>query len=176
MNYYLSVLPYLGAMKEGLAPMISITFNPDPSIFCDSPDQCLNDVQPWSDYFLYANSTKDSCGDGNGDALSSTDNVNNNNNNNNNSRGSGSSNLQFNTPIADSMDFNLTQGMESLLDALWAAHLHSINAALPRMMDKLKMLPAPEETFGTAWANIVDFIAATNFPCDMPTTDILQNL
>ena len=80
------------------------------------------------------------------------------------------------TPIADFIDFNLTQGMESLLDLLWAAHLHSIDSALPKFTDKLKLLPEPEQRFGSAWATIVDFIAATYFPCDMPTTDVLQRL
>lgn len=155
MNYYLSVIPYFGAVDAGLAPMISIKYNPDPTIFCDSPSFCYDDVKPWKKFFLHANATKDSCSENNEDAKLK---------------------VNINTPIADAIDFNLTHGMESLLSLLWSAHLHSIDSALPKFSSKLLLLPEPEQTFGSAWATIVDFIAATFFPCDLPTTDILQKL
>ena len=161
MNYYLSVLPYLGAMNLGLAPLIYIKYNPDPAVFCVSVDKCENDVKPWSDFFQYLNDTKDSCTSG---YKSKIYNI------------SIEEIKAMNTPIADAVDFNLTQGMESLLDLLWTAHLHSIDSALPKFADKLELLPEPEQRFGSSWATIVDFIAATFFPCDMPTTDVLQNL
>ena len=162
MNYYLSVLPYLGAMDVGLAPAISIKYNPDPTVFCDTISQCENDVRPWSEFFQYVNDTRDSCASGDND--DSKYDV-------NNGKMKG-----IKTPIADAIDFNLTQGMESLLGLLWTAHLHSIDSALPKFAEKLKLLPEPEQRFGSSWATIVDFIAATFFPCDMPTTDVLQNL
>lgn len=39
----------------------------------------------------------------------------------------------------------------------------------------LKYLSDPEATFGKDWANAVDFIAATHFCTDLPTTNIFQS-
>eukprot|EP01040_Poterioochromonas_malhamensis_P013895 gene13895-15334_t len=55
MNYYLSVVPYLGAMEAGVVPLIEITYNPDTTRFCDdskkSLQSCNEILTPWKDYF-----------------------------------------------------------------------------------------------------------------------------
>lgn len=152
MNYYLSILPYLGAVSAGMAPRISILETPDPSKFCVSYADCPNDIEPWRMFFDLVNSTSEDC---------ETEGV----------------NFSIsNTPIADRLDFNITNGLEDLLHSLWSAHLHSINAALLKFQNELELMPAPEARFGESWATIVDYIAASYFLCDLRTTDVLQNL
>jgi hypothetical protein len=54
--------------------------------------------------------------------------------------------------------------------------LHSIGYALPLFENELALLNDAEATFGRSWAGIVDFIAMTNFLCDVVVTNVLQNL
>lgn len=156
MNYYLSVIPYLGAMKANLAPPIVIQNIPNAELFCASYDDCPDVVDPWVEFFSYVNITANSCTDGiNKDATYEYD---------------------GHTPIADRIDFNLTAQMENILQKLWNAHINSIDTALPLFKSQLALLSPPEATFGTAWAGLVDLISDTFFPCDMLYTDLLQNL
>ena len=150
MNYYLSILPYFGAVSVGIAPRIVIPTNPDPASFCVNPDDCPADVGPWTDFFTLVQSTRDNC--------------------------STSYASVSNTPIANYIDFNLTTGLETLLHSLWSAHLHSIDTALPKFEAQLALMADSEARFSESWATLVDFIASTYFLCDLKTTDVLQNL
>jgi hypothetical protein len=117
MNYYLSIIPYFGAVAAGVAPPIALSYNPNPELFCNSYDTCTEDVKPWTSFFMQINSTKNNC------AAKSSD------------RNFKCSSLIFiliklqphtyllhlyfvfcnnilATPVADSVDFNLTIGME----------------------------------------------------------------
>lgn len=85
MNYYLSIIPYLGAVEAGVAPSIVLTTNPDPSRFCTSASACPDIVQPWKDFFVLLNATANDC-----------------------SSNSISKTPLSGTPIADQADFNLT--------------------------------------------------------------------
>jgi hypothetical protein len=66
--------------------------------------------------------------------------------------------------------------MEQLLSSLWAAHLHSIDAALPQFTRQLAAMSSAEAEFGRSWAGLVDLIAAARFPCNNTMTNFLQNL
>uniref|UniRef100_A0A8C5T2I8 Chromosome 6 open reading frame 58 n=1 Tax=Malurus cyaneus samueli TaxID=2593467 RepID=A0A8C5T2I8_9PASS len=64
--------------------------------------------------------------------------------------------------------------LDDALALMWKAHTTSIAYALPKFQDSLKYLSGPEATFGDDWANGVDFIAATHFRTDLPTTNNFQ--
>ncbi|KFV40977.1 UPF0762 protein C6orf58, partial [Tyto alba] len=57
---------------------------------------------------------------------------------------------------------------------MWRAHVASVAYALPKFQDSLKYLSDPEANFGEAWADTVDFIAATHFSTDLLTTNDFQ--
>jgi hypothetical protein len=156
MNYYLSIIPYFGAVKAGLAPPVAIKYNPEPSNFCSEMNACPDDVEPWAMFFSLVASTSETC--------------------TTNSVYKNKSYIVMGTPIADTLDFNLTSSKEQLLDSLWAAHLHSIDAALPKFTDKLGLMSQAEAEFSESWATLVDFIASAFFLCDLKTTDVLQSL
>ena len=65
----------------------------------------------------------------------------------------------------------------SYVQLLWHAHVHSLHEGLPAMAPLLAALPsATERTFGTDWANLVDFVAALQFDVDYNRTNFLQGL
>lgn len=196
MNYHLSILPYFGAWQAGLAPAIQLVdHNLDDNIFCQHPDFCLSDVTPWTDYFLLLDNTKDSCKESQTivdsklkyelekklhlelesnqiklkeekevKVIRSRDDA------------FFFEEHEFNYPVRDRSDFNLSSPLERLLASLWGAHLHSIGVALPKFNKELELLSIPEQNFGRSWASIVDYIAETLFECNMVITDVLQNL
>ncbi|KAM4041117.1 protein LEG1 homolog [Anomaloglossus baeobatrachus] len=63
---------------------------------------------------------------------------------------------------------------DKALSSMWKAHVESINIALPRCSARLQYLSEPEESFGTDWAATVHFIAATNFPTNLQSTNEFQ--
>lgn len=157
MNFYLSVIPYYGAVQAKLAPSISLAYNPNNTLFCGNPEDCPELVQPWTDFFTLVqtlpcttNTTTDT---------------------------TTSSVVTFPppTPIADYFDYNLTYPMERLLQSLWKAHIHSITTALPLFNTQLQSLSPPEQLFALSWSNLVDFIADSLFPCNVIITNWLQN-
>eukprot|EP01038_Epipyxis_sp_PR26KG_P007487 gene7487-10202_t len=153
MNYYLSVIPYYGAVEAGIAPKVSLKRDINSTLFCAKSSECSDVVKPWTAFFQLVQSTKNSC-----ESLDE------------------SKQLTVNNPLADALDFNLTVGMENLLGSLWTAHISSIHYAKPLFEDNLNKLPGPESFFGGSWAEVVDFIAECHFLCDLITTDVLQNL
>ncbi|NWH84756.1 LEG1H protein, partial [Aegithalos caudatus] len=64
--------------------------------------------------------------------------------------------------------------LDDALGFMWKAHTSSIAYALPKFQDRLKYLSESEANFGVDWANGVDFIAATHFITDLPTTNNFQ--
>jgi hypothetical protein len=159
MNFYLSVIPYLGAVQAGIAPSISFSHNPNSTLYCEQPSDCLNLVTPWADFFQLVQTYKCTLSTTAATSLSSTT----------------KSNFPPPTPVADSMDYNLSCSMESLLSSLWSAHIHSIDTALPLFTDQLQQLSPPEQTFAVGWSNLVDLIAESLFPCNITVTNWLQN-
>lgn len=155
MNYYLSVIPYFGAVSAGLAPSVSILPIADDAEgdFCLQPSDCVELTAPWKSFFQYLNSTKSSCG---AELMAPTE------------------SKHLRTPLYG--DYFLSPGMEALLGLLWKAHLHSINAALPRFTHQLALMSPAEQTFSVAWAGLVDLIAGSLFPCNNTQTVWLQNL
>jgi hypothetical protein len=143
MNYYLSVLPYLGAVEAGLAPRVALLSNPDPTRFCTDTkeDWCRELVQPWAKFFLSVEATSSACDEVPVPVPVPVP------------VHRGIPETHF--PVADGIDFTLPVGMESLLQELWAAHLHSINAAKPRFQDELALYPGTEQRFCRSWASLV---------------------
>lgn len=158
MNYYLSVVPYLGAMEAGVVPLIEITYNPDTIRFCDdskkSLQSCSEILTPWKDYFLKLQETATSC-----------------------DKEYNTVNALPDTPIADRLNYHLSPLMESSLQLLWKAHISSINYALGLFpIENDDLLSSKEKLFGNSWSNLVDFIAEAYFPCNFTVTNLLQTV
>lgn len=162
-------------MQAGVVPSISVlgpANNSFGEFFCTSPEQCVSVVRPWTNFFKQVNATANTC-EVNTDSKSNSGDESN----------SSSENLDTSNrtkyqhfPIASSLDFNLTPGMETTLSNLWSAHLNSIGYASKLFPQSLAAMSAEEEKFGLSWSNLVDFIAAADFNCNFVITNVLQNL
>ena len=164
MNYFLSVIPYFGAVEAGLAPPVKLEGG-DSSLyapFCASPADCPELVEPWRDYFRLVNATKDGCSKPTSSSSSSSL--------------AASASVSARRDAAPALNYHLDATTEGLLASLWAAHLHSIDAALPLFSAQLAAMSAAEAEFGRAWAGLVDLIAAARFPCNNTMTNFMQNL
>lgn len=158
MNYFLSVIPYFGAVEAGLAPPVKLSVigvggDAMYAPFCLSPADCPELVKPWKDYFLLVNATKDAC-----------------------SKYVSASGMSGRRDAVPALNYHLDATSEQLLSVLWAAHLHSIDSALPLFSAQLDAMSSAEAQFGRAWAGLVDLIAASRFPCNSTMTNFLQNL
>ncbi|NXY21283.1 LEG1H protein, partial [Atrichornis clamosus] len=143
MNYYLAVIPFLGAVEAGLFGQLPYEIEILPpeeqkDDFCYSVKDCWSRMprlmNEWKAFFEYLLSTEHK-------AVSSS-----------------------------TFSFKL----DDALGLMWRAHTTSIAYALPKFQDSLKYLSKPEVNFGEDWANAVDFIAATHFCTDLPTTNNFQ--
>uniref|UniRef100_A0A8D2QJL6 LEG1H protein n=2 Tax=Zonotrichia albicollis TaxID=44394 RepID=A0A8D2QJL6_ZONAL len=144
MNYYLSIIPFLGAVEAGLFGQLPYEIEILPpeeqkDDFCYSVKDCWSRMpklmDDWKAFFEYLLSTEHK-------AVSS----------------------------ASLSSFKL----DDALGLMWKAHTSSIAYALPMFHDSLKYLSDPEANFGEDWADAVDFIAATHFKTDLLTTNNFQ--
>ncbi|NWV12771.1 LEG1H protein, partial [Ptilonorhynchus violaceus] len=141
MNYYLAIIPFLGAVEAGLFGQLPYEIEILPpeeqnDDFCYSVKECWSRMPKLMDdwkAFFEVNKHK---------AVSS----------------------------ATFSSFKL----DDALGLLWKAHTSSIAYALPKFWDRLQYLSNPEANFGEDWANGVDFIGATYFRTDLPTTNKFQ--
>ncbi|XP_073431880.1 protein LEG1 homolog isoform X2 [Dendrobates tinctorius] len=76
--------------------------------------------------------------------------------------------------VSDNSVPPLSKEEDKALSYMWKAHVESIYVALPRCSRRLSYHSEPEQSFGLDWAMIVDFIAATNFPTNLETTNDFQ--
>ncbi|NXW58507.1 LEG1H protein, partial [Eurystomus gularis] len=143
MNYYLAVIPFLGAVDAGLFGQLQYEIEILPpeeqrADFCYSVADCRSRMpelmNDWKAYFEVNN---------------------------------------FKHNAVSPATFSSFK-LDDALNLLWRAHVTSIAYALPKFQDSLKYLPGPEASFGEDWANGVDFIAATHFSTDLPTTNSFQ--
>ncbi|XP_075720374.1 protein LEG1 homolog [Rhinoderma darwinii] len=144
MNYYLSVIPFLGAVDaelfEGFPYGIDIS-RPDESQsdFCYSMEECRSSstkaMDKWKTFFESI-------------------------------KASSQMSVVSVPPLAKEEDI--------VLSYMWRAHVESINVALPRCSERLRYLSGPEGGFGEDWATAVEFIAATNFPTNFQSTNDFQ--
>ncbi|XP_071597078.1 protein LEG1 homolog [Heliangelus exortis] len=144
MNYYLAVIPFLGAVDAGLFGQLQYEIEILPpeerkADFCLSVADCRSRMpklmDEWKNYFEY---------------LLSTD------------------NKAMNSVVSSSFD------MDEALGLMWRAHVTSIAYALPKFKDRLKYLSDPEANFGKDWSTAVDFIAATHFSTDLQNVNHFQ--
>ncbi|NXT63139.1 LEG1H protein, partial [Chaetops frenatus] len=144
MNYYLAIIPFLGAVEAGLFGQLPYEIEILPpeeqkEDFCYSVKDCWSHMpklmDDWKAFFEYLLSTEHK-------AVSS----------------------------ARFSSFKL----DDALGLMWKAHTTSIAYALPKFQDRLKYVSNPEVDFGEDWANGVDFIAATHFITDLLTTNHFQ--
>ncbi|XP_010158894.1 PREDICTED: UPF0762 protein C6orf58 homolog [Eurypyga helias] len=144
MNYYLSVIPFLGAVEAGLFGQLQHEIEILPpeerrADFCYSVADCRSRIpklmEEWKTYFEYLLSTE-----------------------------------HKDMSHATFSSFTL----DDALHLMWRAHVASIAYALPKFQDRLKYLSDSEANFGEDWANAVDFIAATHFSTDLQTTNNFQ--
>ncbi|NWV32209.1 LEG1H protein, partial [Grantiella picta] len=144
MNYYLAIIPFLGAVEAGLFGQLPYEIEILPpeehkDDFCYSVKDCWSRMpklmDDWKAYFEYLLSTEHKA-----------------------------------VRSATFTSFYL----DDALGLMWKAHTTSIAYGLPKFRDRLKYLSDPEANFGVDWANAVDFIAATHFCTDLPTTNNFQ--
>ncbi|NWU67211.1 LEG1H protein, partial [Pterocles burchelli] len=145
MNYYLSVIPFLGAVEAGLFGQLQYEIEILPpeerrTDFCYSVADCWSRIpelmDDWKAYFEVNNFT-----------------------------------FFF---IFSGSPATFSFKLDDALSLMWRAHVASIAYALPKFQDSLKYLSDPEANFGEDWASAVDFIAATHFRTDLPTTNNFQ--
>ncbi|NXS82870.1 LEG1H protein, partial [Erpornis zantholeuca] len=136
MNYYLAIIPFLGAVEAGLFGQLPYEIEILPpeerkDDFCYSVKDCWSHMpklmDDWKAFFEV---------------------------------NKGSAAFSFK--------------LDDALGLLWKAHTTSIAYALPKFQDRLKYLSDPEANFGKDWSNAVDFIGATHFLTDLPTTNNFQ--
>ncbi|NXW32171.1 LEG1H protein, partial [Phaetusa simplex] len=148
MNYYLAVIPFLGAVEAGLFGQLQYEIEILPpeeqrADFCYSVADCRSRnpklMDEWKAYFEVNNFT-----------------------------------LFFFIFSGSPATFSSFK-MDDALGLMWKAHVSSIAYALPKFQDSLKYLSDPEANFGEDWANAVDFIAATHFSTDLQTTNEFQS-
>ncbi|XP_056419578.1 protein LEG1 homolog [Hyla sarda] len=144
MNYYLAVIPFLGAIDAGLFegfPYGIVISQPNisQSDFCCSIEECRSfsakTMDEWKAFF---------------ESIMT-------------------SNKKSDTSVPE-----LTKEEERVLSNLWRAHMESIAVALPRCSDRLHHLSESEGNFGMDWATAVEFIAASNFPTNFQITNDFQ--
>lgn len=134
MNYYLSVIPFLGAVNAGLiVPLhpLQIAYPQfDPHDFCTSIEQCyqhspdaLND---WTILFQQ---------------------------------------LMVRKPDSDSTHSyfapTFSPRVNTITELMWTAHVTSLHSVIESFGEVLSYMPKSEQKLGLAWANLVDYIAAT---------------
>ncbi|XP_063775414.1 protein LEG1 homolog [Pseudophryne corroboree] len=144
MNYYLAVIPFLGALDAGLFESFpyELEISPPEELECDfcyNTTECRlmspNAMDGWTAFFEY---------------------------------------IKTSNQISNKSLPPLSKEKDGFLSYMWKAHVESINAALPRCSKRLSYLSAPERKFGLDWATAVEFIAATNFPTDLQNTNEFQ--
>ncbi|KAF1613879.1 UNVERIFIED_CONTAM: hypothetical protein FQV16_0010829, partial [Eudyptes robustus] len=146
MNYYLAIIPFLGAVEAGLFGQLQYEIEILPpeeqrADFCCSVADCRSRIpklmDEWKAYFEVNNFTFF---------------------------------FIFSVSPATFSSFKL----DDALCLMWRAHVSSIAYALPKFQDSLKYLSDPEASFGEDWANAVDFIAATHFSTDLQNINNFQ--
>nr|XP_025960773.1 protein LEG1 homolog isoform X2 [Dromaius novaehollandiae] len=144
MNYYLAIIPFLGAVEAGLFGELLYEIEILPpeeqgADFCYSVADCRSRIpklmDKWKAYFEYLLSTEQR---------------------------------------AASPTMRSSFKLDDALGHMWKAHVASIAYASPKFQDSLKHLSDPEANFGEDWANGVDFIGATYFSTDFQTTNNFQ--
>ncbi|XP_074845217.1 protein LEG1 homolog [Carettochelys insculpta] len=144
-NYYLAIIPFLGAMKAGFFGQLQHEIEILPpeerrEDFCYSTADCHSRIpklmDAWKSYFEYLLSTEQ----------------------------------KSERPTASSFSTE----KDEALHYLWEAHLVTTSYAVPKFRNRLKYTSSPEASFGENWASVVDFIAATHFPVDLQHTNYFQ--
>ncbi|KFQ34579.1 UPF0762 protein C6orf58, partial [Merops nubicus] len=146
MNYYLAVIPFLGAVEAGLFGQLQyeieiLTPEAQRDDFCYSVVDCRSRIpklmDEWKAYFEVNNYT-------------------------------------FFYVYLYICPATFSFKLDDALHLMWNAHVSSIACALPKFQDSLKYFSDPEANFSEDWANGVDFIAATHFSTDLLTTNTFQ--
>ncbi|NWI37937.1 LEG1H protein, partial [Picathartes gymnocephalus] len=145
MNFYLAIIPFLGAVEAGLFGQLPYEIEILPpeeqkEDFCYSVKDCWSHMpklmDDWKAFFEVNNFLK---------------------------KHKSVSSARFSS-------FKL----DDALGLMWKAHTTSLAYALPKFQDRLKYFSNPEANFGEDWANAVDFIAATHFSTDLLNTNNFQ--
>jgi len=140
MNYYLSVLPFLGALNAGIFSPLEYPMYITPPVnvsdkvkqkFCTSIPECSMNhpevIRDWTEFFERVDSFHHS-----------------------------------------SSRFDPDKDVTVAL--LWKAHTTSILRAQPLFTQEVNLLSLPERKFGVGWALLVEFIAATHFQTNFNNT------
>ncbi|XP_022084508.1 protein LEG1 homolog [Acanthaster planci] len=157
MNYYLSVLPFLGAVKAGLFSdwphEIEILASlHHPQDYCTSLESCTTRfssvVDDWEDFFDILK-YRSSWSDPHFQSITGRD-------------GDSFPPVPFPT---------LSPREQDIIAQLWVAHTNSLETALPLFSASLlPLMSEPEQKFGLSWANLISYIAAVDFVTDLNTT------
>ncbi|NWU16970.1 LEG1H protein, partial [Cephalopterus ornatus] len=149
MNYYLAVIPFLGAVEAGLFGQLPFEVEILPpeerkDDFCYSVADCWSRMpklmDDWKTFFEVNNVTF----------------------------------FFFHHKHKAVSPATFSLKLDDALGLMWKAHVNSIAYSLPKFQDSLKYLSDPEAIFAEDWSNAVDFLGATHFNTDLPTTNKFQ--
>ncbi|XP_069582170.1 protein LEG1 homolog isoform X2 [Ranitomeya imitator] len=144
MNYYLAVIPFLAALDAGLLPGIPY------DIVISRPEEFQSD-------FCYS---VNECRLSSPKAMDEWKYF--------------FQSIKTMNQVSDISVPPLSKEEDKALLLMWKAHVESLSVALPRCSPRLNYHSEPEQNFGLDWAMTVDFIAATNFPTNLETTNDFQ--
>ena len=150
-NYFLSAIPFLGAVNAHLIPTRYPVVLVEPKLksptqkayFCLSIKDCYrkynSTMVAWTSFFKVVQKIKKQ---------------------------------QFNFLPNDNN--NLTPIEDHILDLMWTAHVDSLRATLKLFSNNLKYQSKPEQRFALSWANLVNFIGSCHFITDLNNTEYMQ--
>ncbi|XP_033646993.1 protein LEG1 homolog [Asterias rubens] len=153
MNYFLSVVPFLGALEAGLFPHWPHGFTflaslSQPEDYCTSVLECRQrypvTMTNWEDFFL-------------------------------NLYDPNITEPHYLIRDCDDKTSTLSPREQIIITKMWVAHTRSVETGLA-LFDgtRLMFMSKPEQSFGLGWAHLIGYIAAANFVTDLNTTAILQ--
>jgi len=144
MNYYLSIIPYIGAAKAGIVSVLPFnTPTANPLKYCTTQAQCegfapfntFNAIEAWKEYFVTWKALKDRTDTG---------------------------------YVATAAD------MDNLRHMDWLAHSASIKTSLSMFKNEARLMVELEREVAEGWATFVEFIAETRLNVDFPHTNLQQ--
>ena len=150
MNYYLAVIPFMGAIRAGY-----FSHWPRP-IHLRAPSDTVPGVPSYPKTVEECLTTAKSSTEGWARFFQYLK----------DDRDDDSAPTTFSTKYSD----DVSPLDDAMLQVMWEAHLATAILAADRVRPLLCRMSQPEASFGLSWILAVDFLAATHWPTDLPTT------
>ncbi|XP_070532703.1 protein LEG1 homolog [Ptychodera flava] len=146
MNYYLSVIPFLGAVNSGVIDIkgyqLQLTRSKErPHEYCTCISSCYSYVPyamaKWSKFFEVMEN-------------------------------------QYNDPHGKFGSTQQIITFDSLLGLMWQAHTSSLHSVIDEFYPVLQNYSSQEKMFGIGWGHLVDYMAASHFNTNLTNTYMFQ--